>query len=45
MGAGTTALVALKQNKRFVGIELQPKYIEIALKRLKPYLDQQKLSL
>jgi site-specific DNA-methyltransferase (adenine-specific) len=43
MGAGTTALVSLKQNKRFIGIELQPKYIEIAMKRLKPYLDQTKL--
>jgi DNA modification methylase len=45
MGAGTTALVALKQNKRFIGIELQPKYIDIAMKRLKPYLEQTKLEL
>jgi len=42
-GAGTTGLVALKQNKNFIGIELNKSYIEIAEKRLKPYLEQQKL--
>ena len=42
-GAGTTGLVALKQNKKFIGIELNPEYIEIAKKRLKPYLEQEKL--
>ncbi|MBU4116968.1 MAG: site-specific DNA-methyltransferase [Nanoarchaeota archaeon] len=33
-GAGTTGLVALKQNKKFIGIELNSKYIKIAQKRL-----------
>jgi len=42
-GAGTTGLVALKQNKKFIGIELNPEYVEIAKKRLKPYLEQTKL--
>ncbi len=42
-GAGTTGLVALKQNKKFVGIELNKEYIKIAEKRLKPYLTQTKL--
>ena len=42
-GAGTTGLVALKQNKKFIGIELNKEYIEIANKRLKPYLEQKKL--
>ena len=42
-GAGTTGLVALKQNKQFIGIELNPEYIKIAEARLKPYLGQQKL--
>ena len=37
-GAGTTGLVALKQNKNFIGIELNPEYIKIANKRLEPYL-------
>jgi len=42
-GAGTTGLVALKQHKRFIGIELNPEYITIANKRLRPYLEQQVL--
>ena len=42
-GAGTTGLVALKQNKKFIGIELNKEYIEIAKKRLKPFLEQRKL--
>ena len=33
-GAGTTGLVALKQNKKFIGIELNSEYIKIAQKRL-----------
>jgi len=43
-GAGTTGLVALKQNKKFIGIELNPEYIDIAKKRLKPYLEQKQLN-
>jgi len=43
-GAGTTGLVALKQNKKFIGIELNPEYIEIAKKRLKPFMEQTKLG-
>ncbi len=43
-GAGTTGLVALKQNKKFVGIELNKEYIKIAEARIKPYLDQKKLN-
>lgn len=37
-GSGTTGIVALKQNKNFIGIELNPEYIKIAEKRLEPYL-------
>jgi len=36
-GAGTTGLVALKQNKNFIGIELNPEYINLAEERLKPF--------
>ena len=43
-GAGTTGLVALKQNKKFIGIELNPEYIKIAEERLKPFLEQRKLK-
>jgi len=34
MGSGTTALVAKKLNRHFLGIELNPAYIEIANRRL-----------
>lgn len=34
MGAGTTALVAKKLNRHFVGFELNPEYIQIADKRM-----------
>jgi len=34
MGAGTTALVALKQGKRFIGIEIKQEYIDMAYKRI-----------
>lgn len=34
MGAGTTALVASKLNRNFIGFELNSDYIEIAKKRL-----------
>src|SRR3990167_2257224 len=44
IGSGTTALVALKQNKRFIGIELNSEYIKIAQKRLAPFLRQVKLN-
>jgi len=33
-GAGTTGLVAKKLNRDFIGIELNPEYIEIANKRI-----------
>jgi DNA modification methylase len=34
MGAGTTALVARKLTRNFIGFELNPQYIQIAEKRL-----------
>lgn len=33
-GAGTTGVVALRHRRRFVGIELNPQYIQMAEKRL-----------
>jgi len=38
MGGGTTALVARKLNRNFIGIELNEKYIAIANKRLRKEL-------
>ena len=43
MGSGTTALVALKNGCDFIGIELNPEYIEMAYRRIKPYLNQKRL--
>lgn len=34
IGSGTTGLVALKLKRRFVGIELNPHYLQIAEDRL-----------
>jgi DNA modification methylase len=34
LGSGTTGLVAMKQNRRFIGIELNPSYLQIAEDRL-----------
>jgi len=34
VGSGTTGLVALNMKRRFVGIELNPKYLDIAERRL-----------
>lgn len=38
MGAGTTALVARKLNRNYIGIELNPEYIRIAQNRLQTEL-------
>jgi len=43
MGAGTTALVAVKARRDFIGIELNPEYIEIAGHRLKSEMEQGRL--
>lgn len=37
-GSGSTGLAALQQDKCFIGIELNPQYVEIAEERLRPYL-------
>jgi DNA modification methylase len=34
IGSGTTGLVAVSMKRRFIGIELNPKYLEIAERRL-----------
>jgi hypothetical protein len=43
MGAGTTALVALKSSRSFVGMELNPEYAAIAERRIAQELAQKKL--
>ena len=34
LGSGTTALACQKYNRKFIGIELDPKYFEIAKQRI-----------
>jgi len=42
MGSGTTAEVAMKQDKDWVGIELNEDYVKISDKRLKPTIVKKK---
>jgi DNA modification methylase len=41
MGAGTTAVVSIQNRRNYVGIELNPEYIQIAEKRLQPIQEKQ----
>lgn len=43
MGSGTTALAAIKENRRFLGFELEKKYYDIANNRIQNELSQQTL--
>jgi modification methylase len=44
MGSGTSAVSALKNNRRFVGYDLESEYIKLAENRISPYRNQIKLS-
>lgn len=44
IGSGTTALVALQEGRKFIGIELNSNYIEIANNRLKSIIEQTTIS-
>jgi DNA modification methylase len=43
MGSGTTAKMAHIYKRNWIGSEISPEYVEIANKRLKPYLTQTSL--
>lgn len=43
MGTGSTAEAAIRANRQFIGSEINPEYIKIAIKRIKPLIDQTKL--
>jgi DNA modification methylase len=43
MGTGSTAEVALRSNRFFIGSEMSEKYMKILDKRLQPFLTQEKL--
>lgn len=44
MGSGTTAVSALKTDRKFVGYDINKEYIELAEKRIEPLLKQTKIS-
>ena len=44
MGAATTALVALRADRKFVGSEINPEYVKIGNKRIKMLLTQYSLD-
>lgn len=43
MGTGTTAVAAIEEKRNWIGSEISKEYIDIANKRLEPYLTQQSL--
>lgn len=43
MGTGTTAVAALRANRKFIGSEMSEEYIKICNKNIEPYLKQTKL--
>jgi len=43
MGSGTTGVAAVTGNRKFIGIEIEPKYFDVACKRIDAELAQQRL--
>ena len=39
MGSGTTGIAAVKLGRKFIGIEIEPKYFDIACRRIQAALD------
>ena len=43
MGSGTTGVAAVKLGRRFIGIEIEPKYFDIACRRIEEATRQRDL--
>ena len=43
MGSGTTAKIAILNNRNYIGSEISKEYCDIAEKRIETYINQQKL--
>ena len=43
MGSGTTGVACVQTGRRFIGIEIDPTYFEIAVKRISNALKQPRL--
>lgn len=44
IGSGTTAISALKSDRKYIGYEISEEYIELAEKRIEPFKTQVKIS-
>ena len=42
-GSGTTAIACIRTGRRFIGCEIEPRYFDIAVKRIKAELSQPRL--
>ena len=40
LGSGTTALAAIKENRRFIGVEIKEEYVNLANRKIYPVLKQ-----
>jgi DNA modification methylase len=45
MGSGTTGVACVKLGRKFIGIEIEPKYFDIACKRIQKAVDEPRLAL
>jgi DNA modification methylase len=45
MGSGTTGVACVQTGRKFIGIEIEPKYFDIAVKRIKDAQQQMRLPL
>jgi DNA modification methylase len=43
MGSGTTGIACINTNRKFIGIELDKQYFEVAIKRINQHKAQTKL--
>lgn len=42
IGSGTTAVAAVQEGRRFIGVDLEPRYVELARHRLRAHLSPKK---
>ena len=45
MGSGTTGVACVKLSRKFIGIEIEPKYFDIACKRIEKAMSEPRLAL
>ena len=43
MGSGTTGVACMKMNRKFIGVEMDPKYFDIACERIENAQRQERL--